>query len=221
MTRIADKQRAISLRKEGKSYSEIKSILGINKSTLSGWLRDFPLSHDQMRNVRDLNPRRIERFRATMNKKREARLDVAYSKASNEIGSLSHRDLFIAGLYLYWGEGTKADRGRITITNTNPAMICAFLQWTELVGIKRMQMRVRLHLYIDMDVKKENMFWSKTLGIPLSQFRKPYIKSSSSTGLTYKTGYGHGTCSVGFESMPMWNYVTMALKYIGEKHVHR
>jgi hypothetical protein len=80
-------------------------------------------------------------------------------------------------------------------------------------------MRVRLHLYADMNVKKETAFWSKGLSIPLVQFRKPYIKASSLSGLTYRGGFGHGTCSVGFESMQMWEYITMSLKYIGERHV--
>jgi transposase-like protein len=101
MARLVDKQKALALRKVGKSYSEIKQILGISKSTLSGWLREFPLSSDQIKLLRDLNPRRIERFRETMRKKHMQRLNLAYDKATRDIGSLSQRDLFIAGLYLY------------------------------------------------------------------------------------------------------------------------
>ncbi|PIR82779.1 hypothetical protein COU20_00415 [Candidatus Kaiserbacteria bacterium CG10_big_fil_rev_8_21_14_0_10_59_10] len=42
MARRADHQKAVLLRKQGKSYNEIKEILGIAKSTLSGWLHDYP-----------------------------------------------------------------------------------------------------------------------------------------------------------------------------------
>ncbi len=35
------------MRLEGKSYREIQATLGISKSTLSGWLRDVPLSEEQ------------------------------------------------------------------------------------------------------------------------------------------------------------------------------
>jgi len=41
---IGPKQKAISLREEGKSYGEINKILGIAKSTLSTWLKDLPIS---------------------------------------------------------------------------------------------------------------------------------------------------------------------------------
>ena len=100
MARFADREKACSLRAEGKRYSEIKEKLNISKSTLSGWLQDMPLSPEQIRQLCDLNPRRIERFRETMRKKREGSLEVAYERAKKDIGELSSRDLFIAGLYL-------------------------------------------------------------------------------------------------------------------------
>jgi len=43
MARFQDKEKALALRKQEMSYSQIKSILGISKSTLSSWLRDYPL----------------------------------------------------------------------------------------------------------------------------------------------------------------------------------
>lgn len=219
MARVADKEKARRLRAGGKTYTEIKQALGVGKGTLSAWLFDMPLTSEQIRQVRDLNPRRIEHFRETMSRKRDARLQVAYSKAQKEIGTLSRRDVFIAGLYLYWGEGTKAARGKVALTNTNPAMLLSFLEWAKIMGLSHTDARVRLHLYTDMSVQKEILFWSKTLSIPKNQFRKPYIKSSSLSGLTYKTGYGHGTCSIEFENMPLWEYITMALKYLGEQRI--
>ncbi|MDO8552250.1 MAG: hypothetical protein Q7S01_01825 [bacterium] len=177
----------------------------------------MPLSPEQMRKVRDFNPRRIERFRETMKKKRDARLKIAYERARKEIGTLSRRDLFIAGLYLYWGEGNKSGQANVGISNTDPAVILAFLDWAEVMGMPKEDMYVRMHLYVDMDVKKEMLYWSKILKLPLSQFRKPYIKTSTLSGITYKT-VGHGTCNLRFENMPMWEYITMALQYMREQH---
>ncbi len=108
MTRTLDREKARTLRAKGKSYSEIKKELGIGKGTLSEWLKDMPLSSEQIRLLRDLNPKRIEHFRETMRKKREASFATTYERAKKDIGELSPRDLFIAGLYLYWGEGLKA-----------------------------------------------------------------------------------------------------------------
>ncbi|MDO8561823.1 MAG: hypothetical protein Q7S05_03275 [bacterium] len=218
MTRFIDREKARALRAKGKSYSEIKQKLNISKSTLSGWLNNMPLSREQIRLLRDLNPRRIEHFRETMRKKREVRLALAYERAKKDIGKLSRRNLFLAGFYLYWGEGNKSSRGQVGISNTNPAIILAFMSWIKLSGVPRSKLSVKLHLYSDMNQEKETVYWSDTLSIPRSQFRKAYIKTSSLSGLTYKNGYGHGTCNVFFENIALWEYITMALRYIGEQH---
>lgn len=218
MARVADKEKARTLRSQGKSYTEIKETLNVGKGTLSAWLADMPLTREQMRQVRDLNPRRIERFRETMNKKRDTRLQVAYDRAKKDIGTFSRREIFIAGLHLYWGEGLKALRGRVGIANTDPSVVIAFKEWIESLGAQPSQLRVRLHLYTDMNVGKEVLYWSKILNVPAKQFRKPYIKNSTLAGLTYKTGFGHGTCNLLFENMSMWEYITMALRYLREQH---
>ncbi len=218
MTRIADREQARILRHQGKSYTEIKESLDVSKSTLSVWLNDMPLSAKQIRQLRDLNPKRIEHFRETMRKKREARLLLAYEKATLDIGILSSRELFLTGLYLYWGEGTKSSRGVTAIANTDPAVVRAFLFWLSSVGVKKSLLKVKLHLYQDMNIKKETTFWSKELDIPARNFRKPYIKESKFSNINYKTGYGHGTCNLFFENILVWEYIIMALKRIREIH---
>ncbi|OGG79409.1 hypothetical protein A3A39_00415 [Candidatus Kaiserbacteria bacterium RIFCSPLOWO2_01_FULL_54_13] len=218
MTRFLDREKARTLRAQGKSYSEIKSTLGVSKGTLSEWLKDMPLAPEQIRRLRDLNPKRIEHFRETMRNKRESRLHTAYERAKRDVGRLSRRDAFIAGLYLYWGEGTKSARGKTEITNTDPYVLVAFLQWLEMLGVSRRGISVRLTLYTDMNVQQETRFWSRMLQVSSKQFRKPHIKRSALVGLSRKSGYGHGTCSVIFDNVPMWEYISMALKRLREMH---
>lgn len=216
MARKIDKQKAIAMRKKGMSYSQIKEKLGISKSTLSGWLQGFPLSEKRIRELRDNSPIRIERYRNTMRAKKETRLKEVYKKVSKDVGSFSKRDLFLAGLFLYWGEGTKASNSSTVLTNTNPAMLKFFIKWLELFNIKKKNLKVKLHLYSDMNIKKSLDFWSKELKIPLSQFRKPYIKKTSLKSITYKNGFGKGTCCVMFDNRDLWEYIMMGMKYISE-----
>ena len=219
MTRFLDREKARTLRAQGKSYSEIKQVLGVGKGTLSVWLRDMPLSPEQIRQLRDLNPRRIENFRETMRKRREARLQVALIRVKKEIGRLSHRDRIIGGFYLYWGEGMKAQRGTVGVANTDPAIIVTFLKWLKLMRVPKEKIWFRLHLYIDMNIQKETKFWADILDVSVSRFRKPYIKKSTLSGLTYKGGHGHGTCNVLFENIAFWEYISMAIKYLREQHM--
>lgn len=48
------REKAITLRKEGKSYREISEALGVSKSSCSLWLSDVPLTEDQRRRLEDL-----------------------------------------------------------------------------------------------------------------------------------------------------------------------
>jgi transcriptional regulator with XRE-family HTH domain len=219
MARKIDKQKVIIMRQKGMSYSQIKEKLKVSKSTLSGWLSDMPLSEKRIRELQADNPIRIERYRNTMRAKKNARLEEVYKKVSSDIGDLSKRDLFLAGLFLYWGEGTKAQNSLVALTNTNPSMLKLFIKWLKLFGVKNKDLKVKLHLYSDMNIKESINFWSKELGIPVSQFHKSYVKRTNSKSITYKNGFGKGTCSVILGSRDLWEYITMAIKYISETSI--
>jgi len=216
MARKKDKQKAIIMRQKGMSYSQIKKKLKVSKSTLSSWLFDMPLSEKRIRELRADSPIRIERYRNTMRAKKDARLDEVYKKVSKDIGKFSKRDLFIAGMFLYWGEGTKAQNSLVALTNTNPAMLVSFINWLKLFGVENKDLKIKLHLYTDMNIKGSLDFWSKELKIPLSQFYKPYIKKTNLKSITYKNGFGKGTCSVILGSRDLWEYITMGIKYISK-----
>ena len=214
MARKEDKQKAIVMRKKGMSYSQIKEKLNVSKSTLSGWLYNMPLSEKRIRELQADSPIRIERYRNTMRVKRETRLGEVYKKVSKNIGNFSKRDLFLAGLFLYWGEGTKAQNSLVALTNTNPDMLKFFIEWLKLFGVKNKDLKVKLHLYSDMNTEESINFWSQELKIPLNNFYKPYIKKTSLKSITYKNGFGKGTCSVIVGDRDLWEYILMGLKYI-------
>lgn len=216
MARKLDKQKAIKLRDIGYSYSQIKEKIGVSKSTLSDWLRDMPLSDKRIRELRDFNSERIERYRNTMKEKKDKRLREVYKKVSKDIGSFSNREIFLLGLFLYWGEGAKTARCSTQLTNTNPAIIKFFIKWLELLGVNKKDLKIKLHIYSDMKVKESIAFWSKILKINRQQFKKPYIKQTKLESITYKNGFGKGTCCVIFEGRDLWEYITMGLKYISE-----
>ena len=137
------------------SYSQIKQELQVSKSTLSNWLGHMPLSPEAIHQLRDLSEIRIEKYKATREVQRTARRQVAYDSISKTIGELSDRDMFIAGLFLYWGEGGKTDYTSVSISNTDPAVLCFFKKWIEYLGADPHKMRVRLQLYSDMEPKME------------------------------------------------------------------
>ena len=217
MARIKDHQKALILRKEGKSYSQIKKILGVNKSTLSYWLKNYPLSKQRIKELRDNNEQRIERFRETMKAKKEKRLSIVYEKQKKIIFPLTKRDIFIGGLFLYWGEGSKTRFHDISISNTDPSMLKFFIDWSiKNFKISKNKFKISLHLYKDMNISKEMKFWSQCLNIPISQFYKPYIKKTYKSDINHKGGFGHGTCNVELSGTIFSDKTLMGLKVISD-----
>ena len=196
------------------SYSQIKEKLKVSKSTLSEWLHDMPLSEKRIRELRSDSPQRIERYRNAMKAKRDAKNRVAYQNIARRIGVISDREFLIAGLFLYWAEGSKTKIFSIGLTNTNPSMLILFIRWLKFFNVPKSKLKVHLHLYSDMNTRKQINFWSKTLGIPTTQFRKPYIKKTKLSSLTYTNGFGQGTCSVILDNGSICSEVMMGIQYI-------
>jgi predicted transcriptional regulator len=101
MARLFEHQKALALRKRGKSYSQIKQLLGISKSTLSEWLKSYPLTRDDLNRLCYKNEIKIEKYRQTMQNKHNKRLEDVYASQKNNISSLTDREIFIAGIFLY------------------------------------------------------------------------------------------------------------------------
>ncbi|MFZ2199208.1 MAG: hypothetical protein WAV40_00225 [Microgenomates group bacterium] len=187
---------AQELRKRGWSYSAIKRELGIAKSTASAWLNKYPLSHAQLDKLQFHNEHRIEAFRATMARKKQKLFDLAVSEQEKVINELTEKELYLCGLALYWGEGGKTQYSNLTFANTDPRMIRFFLEWLRrAIRYPDDHIKIKLHLYKDMNIDTEIQYWSEVTGIRSEHFSKPYIKATTLRGLTYKTR-GHGTCNV-------------------------
>lgn len=186
------REQAIKLRLEKElSYSEIRKRLGIPKSTLSYWLREFPLSEERILELRrrgwKKSEAKIERFRAAMRKKREAKEREVYNKYRTGFAKLSKDAFFVAGLMLYLGEGGKKNDTRISLANTDPKIIKFFIHWlNEFLGIPKEKMKAGLHLYENMDIEKEKEFWKNVLGFQEYQFYKPVIRKLRKKSFSYK-----------------------------------
>ena len=213
MALYKEREKAINLRLQGLSYNAIREKVPVSKSTLSCWLREFPLSKERINDLRAKSPIRIERFRNTMSRKREERHEKVYTQVAKVIKKMSKREIFLAGLFLYWGEGGKTKQYSISLSNTDPQMIIFYLEWLRNIGVPQQKIKVRLHLYADMDIETETRFWETVTGLNKNHFQKPHIKKSDSKKITYR-GFGHGTCNIIVDDRDISEYVLQGLKYI-------
>lgn len=213
--------RAIELRQLGWSYPVIKNELKVSKASLSLWLHKYPLTEKQIRKLSPLSrERRIEHFRETFQKKRQATLDRIYSSEKTSLLPLSKREEYIAGLMLYWGEGLKRGWGCVSFSNTNPTIIQFAMHWLiGCCGVPVEKLKVRFHYYSDMDIESENMYWQRLLKLPLSQFRKPYIKNSLRAQIKEKGGFGHGTCDLMVYDTSLKERIMMGIKVVADNNL--
>lgn len=177
----SDRQRAIELRKQGKSYVEICSILGMSKSTLSNWFKGVPFSEEIRKSLVKVSITQGTTRIIALNKARGDSLNSLYERAEVEarleVHSLSKDPLFIASVCAYWGEGDKATKNQIRITNTDPQMLQIFMVFlTEICDIPKDKLRLALFLYSDLDEDVCKAYWSKNVGI--SAFYKTMILPS-------------------------------------------
>ncbi len=185
--KTVDQERARSLRAEAWTLAEIAAELGVSKSSVSVWVRDVEFEPRPRRTARRRAPNRLQIAK-------QAEIEACRAVGLERIGSLSDRDLLIAGTALYAGEGAKRD-GYVVFTNSDPAMIVLFCVWLRrFFDIDETRLRVRLYLHEDLDLRRAMRFWSELVGIPEGQFQRPYRAVADPT--MRRNRHEHGCPSV-------------------------
>lgn len=171
--------RARDLRAVGWTLGEICEELGVSKASASLWCREVEIDEAE------LERRRRERFLSgnegarqrgpnKLQRAKQAEIEEMQLAGREDIGQLSRRDLMVAGVALYAGEGSKTP-GEVRFANSDPRMISLFVTWMRTCfGVEPGEMRFRLYLHEGLDLAAANAFWSELTGIPIVRFRAPY-----------------------------------------------
>lgn len=178
--KIEDKLIAQDLRKRGFSYKEILGRVKVSKDSISRWCRDIKLTKGQKERL--MNNKKIGQKKGSIiaaNNKRLQRITNTrniYIIAKKQIGRLSKRDRFIAGLSLYAGEGNKTD-GQVGFSNSDPNLIKFMMEWFRefCKAIPLEKYRGALWIHEELDDILAEQFWSDITDIPMNQFHKTYI----------------------------------------------
>ena len=193
-----EKDKAIELRKEGKSLNEIVRILGVSKASVSKWVRDVELTDTQRArltangfSVDAVEKRRINRMKGTSEKHA-----AIMNEAKKEIEDLSEYELELVGAALYWGEGGKTNKGMARITNSDQNVIRIMMRFfREIFKVPEEKFRGHIHTFSHLNIEAAEEYWSKISGIPRSQFFKTYSKPSIAS-LNKKDSLPYGTFEI-------------------------
>ena len=197
------KPQAIKLRKKGFAIADIARKLEISKSTASLWCRGVNLTPEQRAQQEARTGRKLERFFKMVEAQKKARVEIKNDltkKSIKALGSLSTRDLFVAGVSLYWAEGFKHEaEKRLGFCNSDPVMINFQLEfWRRCLGVNKSDISPRLTLneaFRDRTDKIQK-FWSDCLDIPIEQFTKPFYQKVKSVKVYENIGGYHGVLRI-------------------------
>lgn len=201
--KLEEKIKAQELRKEGLSYGAIIQQIHVSKDTISRWCRDIELTKDQKRKL--LENKMFGQRRGSIvaaDNKRRARIlktQVIFEEAKKDLGNLSKRDRFIAGIAFYAGEGNKTD-GKGGFANSDPKIIKFMMRWfKEFCKVPLSRFRGAIWIHEGLDAEAAKGYWSKITGIPQNQFFKTYIaKNKIDSRKIRKNIHNYGVFAINF-----------------------
>lgn len=173
--------KARELRLEGKTYDQIQLELGCSKSSISLWVRDLPKPQP-----RYTEEERLALMNAGLADLRAAQDEVRQATkrdARASVGQLSDRELFLAGVTLYWAEGAKdkpySRRENLVFINSDPNVIKVYLKWLDLLDVTHDRLHLRVSIHETADVAAAEEFWADLTGVPAPNSRGPPSRSTS------------------------------------------
>ena len=192
------REKAIAMRGDGRSYSEIQRETGVSKSTLSAWLKDIPLNEEQRDALFQRQVSGRERRAAGIRAQHRAVRERTISEAFAQVQAMAESELFVAGVIAYMAEGAKEKPWRtseqVCFANSDPRMILLFQKWLELLGYTTSDLRVRLAIHESGDEMKALEFWAEVVGIPVNSFGKTTLKRHNPRTVRKNTGERYVGC---------------------------
>ena len=186
------------MRQEGRSYREIRAVVPVSKSTLSLWLKDVPISEEQRALLKQMTNDAGQRRATALRARRMATEKRIWKDAAAEVGVLSQRDIWIAGVVAYWAEGSKAKpwrpSARVQLINSDETMIRLFLTWLEYLGVSKAELQYRVSIHENADVERAVRFWADVCGVDLSVFDSTILKRHNPRTVRRNSGDSYFGC---------------------------
>ncbi|MEU9247094.1 hypothetical protein [Streptomyces sp. NPDC048385] len=190
------RERARELRLQGWTYNQIQAELGCSKSSVSLWVRDLPRQEPKC--TPEEQRARMNAGLARFHASRDLERTATKQEAAASIGDLSDRELFIAGVALYWAEGSKDKPHRRTevlqFINSDPNVIKLFLGWLDLLEVTRDRLSLRVSIHETADVRAAEEFWAGVAGVEVSAFSKATLKRHNPRTVRKNTGDSYHGC---------------------------
>lgn len=178
MAKFLLRLKAQELRKEGRSVKSIAKELKVSKSSVSMWTQDILLRPEQVALLQKnmLDGAALGRMKSALLKKEEKlkRIHEAKLYGIKKLEEIDDREFLIAGLALYWGEGSRK-KIEVSFCNSDAEMIKFFILWLQrCFSIDKDQLRLCIGIN-EIHKEREQVlkeYWEKLLNITEDHFDK-------------------------------------------------
>ena len=186
MAKFTERNKARERRRHGLSIKSIAKELNVSPSSVCVWCRDIILSEDQIKNLKENSRKGSYKGRMVGSETNRFKKELIVAKyqelGRREIEKISKRDLLLAGIGLYAGEGFKYS-SQVGFCNSDPYIIIFTMRWfREACGVTNDRFRFTIginqtHKYRINEVKK---YWETILKMPETAFTKVSYKKVTS-----------------------------------------
>lgn len=226
--------RALKLRLAGRSYNEIRAVLDVPKSTLSGWFKDVVLSEtaqSRLASRANLGTVALIKRNKMQTYKAEQRARSIGISAKQKIPALTKRDVLIIGAVLYWAEGYKRLKikdGRermdhtISFVNSDAEMISFFVRFLrEILNVPSERIRLSMRLYAHINEDDARIHWMRATSLSRERFFKTtYLVSGASSGTRPYNRLPWGTLQVQVCDTAKFHCLLGMIEGVKEKLMH-
>jgi hypothetical protein len=183
---------AHDLRRTGLSFREVGQLVPVPKSTVVGWCRGIELTEEQIAAITERTRPPAGTPRDTQ-RKRRSEIERIRRDAALRAPDLLREPLWVAGVALYWGEGSKTSN-ELALSNGDPRVARLFVVWTRTYIEPEAEFVLKLNLHASNDEPGARIWWTRQLDLGSAQFHRTYVKTNG-TGHR-KNHLPYGVCLV-------------------------
>lgn len=171
----------------GLTIDQIAERLALSRSTIYCWVRDMPIERPRW------NPGQRLGNLAMQEKFRHLR-EQAYAQGLAEFDRLALDPTFRDFVCMYIGEGSKRDRNRVAICNSDPSVVLLGARWIRRLGRSKLDYGLQFHA--DQDLVDLVRFWAQHLDVEHERIKLQRESNSNQlAGRTWRSRHGVLTVS--------------------------
>jgi hypothetical protein len=162
------REKAVLLRKKGKTLTQICKMLNRSKTTVYYWIKDVEIENKTaFLRTKKVNVGKAQKKASLATRRKFQKIHKEYREKAIQLwdGGLNKDSEFKQFIMYYWCEGTKKGKHAVSICNSNLYLMKFAKKWFERININDKKFDCGIQMHGDQDEEKLVSFWEKEIGV--------------------------------------------------------